>query len=362
MSKVLIKIIDINSFIKYAHENSIEILSIKYYKNYTHVLIYENDLKKLEDISVVKYYGWKRVNLFLKKNKYFLIALILGLIVFMILSNIIYDIDIKYNNSKLKESLLYELKIYGIKKYSFVKSYDDLEKIKNAILNKRKDIEWLMIERVGTKYIVKLEERKVNEELSDNKIYNIVAKKDARIKKIISSKGDVLKNVGDYVHKGDVIITSDIYLYDNFKGVVKADGLVYGEVWYKVKVEYPLRYYEEIKTGKIKNKFNIKVFDRYLLPSSYENRYVEDNYILKHDLFPIAFVKQKEIEYKALDYDLTYEEALIKALEKAKESIMSKLGKEEHIIYEKKLKSEMKDSKIEVVMFYAVYESIGTEG
>ncbi len=114
----------------------------------------------------------------------------------------------------------------------------------------------LTIKKDGTKYIVTLEPRKINNISNDNNIYNVVAKKDAIIKKIIASSGDVLKNTNDYVKKGDVIVSSNIMLYDNLKNRVSAKATIYGEAWYKIHIEYPLNYYEEVETGNKKVIYN----------------------------------------------------------------------------------------------------------
>ena len=82
---------------------------------------------------------------------------------------------------------------------------------------------------------------------------DIVAAKDAFLTKIMAEEGEIVVPRNSYVKKGDTIITGNIKLYENIKEQIMAKGEIFGEVWYKVTVEYPLKYYEEIPTGK-KNK------------------------------------------------------------------------------------------------------------
>ena len=58
------------------------------------------------------------------------------------------------------------------------------------------------------------------------------------------------------------------------------------------------------------------------------------------------------------DQILTVEEAIDKAKEKAENDIKKNLSKDEYIIRSKYLKSTVKESIVEVEMFFAVYEDI----
>ena len=109
-----------------------------------------------------------------------------------------------------------ELENYDIKKYKFVKTYDEVENIKKSILDKYKDkLEWIEITRVGTKYIVKLQERIIPDNKTVNSKQNVIAKKGAVLKKIIAQNGNVVKDIDTYVNKGEVVISGNIYLNEN---------------------------------------------------------------------------------------------------------------------------------------------------
>ena len=369
MNTVLINVKgrNIENFIYKLHNKKIDILKIKYLnRSEIDIEVYYKDInlicdiKGIYEIKIKKYKGIKRIKDMIKFHKFFIISIFIGVIILYILTNIIYDIEIIYSGFKLKESLSYELEKYGITKYSFSKNYDSLEDIKNKILIDMKDeLEWLTIEKKGTKYIITLEPRKINIDEEDNTIYNIVAKKDGIIKKIDVSSGEIVKNVNDYVKKGDIIVSSNIMLYDNLKKKVSAKGNIYGEVWYKVHIEYPLNYYEEKETGKKKTIYNIKFMDRYIGIKGFKNKKIEDIPIIKSDIIPISINKQIQREIEIINYKMGYIEALKKAHLEAKKKIESRLGENEYIIDEKDLKYEPKDSKIVLDIFYTVYESIG---
>ena len=49
---------------------------------------------------------------------------------------------------------------------------------------------------------------------------------------------------------------------DGTKIYTKGNGIVYGEVWYKIEVEYPYVYYEEKVTGNHKKVFFIELLNK----------------------------------------------------------------------------------------------------
>ena len=281
---------------------------------------------------------------------------------FLFLTNIIFNIEVIHSNKDLRNLIISELKDNGIKKYSLKKSYKELQKIKEKIISNHPDeIEWLEIETVGTKYVIRVEEREIIKNKEDNTPRSIVAKKDAVIKKVIASQGDIVKNTDDYVKKGDTIVNGEVILQEEkIMGKVKAKGKVYGEVWYVIKTEYPFVYYEEKETGKKKETFNIKFLSQNIELSTNKFRYkkIDEQVLLSHPLLPIKLTYQKQKEIKVISEVLTFDEALIKAKKHSIKKMEKNLNKDEYIIRSKYLKSKVKENAIEVEMFFAIYEDI----
>ena len=80
--------------------------------------------------------------------------------------------------------------------------------------------------------------------------------------------------------------------------------------------------------------------------------------ILSHPLLPLKLVHQNQKEIKVISQVLTFDEALIKAKELSIEKMKKNLKKDEYIIRNKYLKSKVNENKIEVEMFFAIYENI----
>ena len=190
---------------------------------------------------------------------------------------------------------------------------------------------------------------------------NVIATKSAIIKKVFARDGVILKNIDEYVNAGDVVISGEIKLNDIVKETIKAEGEIFGEVWYNIKVEYPYIYSEKKVTGNTKDIFAINFLNKsYGLFdfNKYKDKITEEKVLLKHLFLPISFVKQKQREVSIIEYVLTEEEVLEQALKKGREQMEAKLDEDEYIISEKQLKVNIKESIIVVDIFYAVYENI----
>ena len=262
----------------------------------------------------------------------------------------------------MKEKLLDELSSNGLKIYSFKKDYKELQIIKKKILEKYKqEIDWLEIENIGTKYIVRFEPRLNNPINEENKLRHIIAKKDAIIYSLDISNGQIIKNKNDYVKKGDVIVSGYIYLNENIKDTVSSNGNVYGEVWYEVTVTYSLKYKEEILTGKNNNVYVIKLLNKNIELFNfkhYKNKKVKSKVLLKSNILPFSFEKQYQEELKVKNEDNTIEDATNKAVDAGTKKIEDNLGENEFILNKKILGSFNDENNVTVKIFYSVIENI----
>ncbi len=370
-SSIKIKVVgrNVNNFIKRLIKNKINI--IKYtpisYKEADIIIDYNDfvkvkEYKTIYDIRIIKYYGKLRVLKFIKKNVFIISFLFLGLVIIFFLSNIIFSIDIVHSNSKIIKLLEEELSSFGIKKYSLIKSYEDIEKIEAEILEKNKDsLEWIEITREGTKYVVRVEERIINQRLEDDKIYNIVAAKNAVIKTIVAESGEKIRDVNTYVKKGDIIISADITLPNNEKVRKNAKGTVLGEVWYTIDIDYPYHYYEVNYTGKEKKvlvltflnkRFSLFDFDKY-------KTFDKDIKIIFEDTFiPFSLTQEMQYETNIINNFYTYEEAVEKAIELAKSKLKEKYSGIKEISKVSIIGEEELPSKVSLSLFITCIEDI----
>ena len=366
--KINIKGRKIERFIKRLADNKINIYNMEMInRNEANIVILKSDylkvlnIKSIYEFNIVGGTGMIKIRKTLKLNSLILIFLVIGIIILQILSRMIFSIEVIHTDKSIRNEMLNELENYGLKIHAFKKSYDEVQKIKEQILtNHKDDIEWLEIENIGTKYIVRLEERKIKNNEESNEKRHVIASKNAIIKKIEAENGEIVKEINSYVNAGDIIISGNITLNEQVKNTVSASGHVYGEVWYKVKVDYPLAYSEKHETGNSQKRlvFNFLNKSYELGFKKYKDKNISSKILLKHIFLPISLTYDNQRELIVIDEVYTIEQAIKKAEERAYSEINSKLNDNEKILSSKNLKVDVNDSKIELEMFFTVYEDI----
>ena len=276
------------------------------------------DKKSIYDIDLLDVYGKLKIKKYFKEHYVFIIFLIIGYVVLMFLSNFIFDIEVVHANFEIRELVYRELRKNGIEKYIFRKSYQELENIeKNILDNNKTKIEWIEINRSGTKYIVRVEERKIDKGKEKFEYQDIVSSKSGIITKVLAESGEIIKNTNDYIKGGEVVISGNITLPDGSSVLSRASGKVYAEVWYLVDVSYPYIYREEILTGRAKEVFLIKFLNKRisLFDFSKFNTFKKSDRILFGDIFKfLSFIKEKQYEMIVIDEFYTKEEVVVKAV------------------------------------------------
>jgi len=296
----------------------------------------------------------------LKKYIVFIVASIIGIILLFFINNIIFKVDIKTNNESIKELLTEELKEQGLSRLRLKKSHKDIEKIVEKILkNNKETLKWLEIKFDGLIMIVNVTETTKEENLKNYNNCNIVASKDAKITSLNLYRGTIMKEINDYVLKGDVIFSGNVIHNEEVKNTVCANGEVYGEVWYKVKVEIPFYETKVLFSGKNRYNLSVKINDKTynIFKSRIKNKKIKNTNLYKLNDFEINLVK--EMEYTKKVNKISVNEAYQKGISKALEKINLLLDEEEEILVKKVLKKEVNNSKIYLEIFIVTKEEIG---
>ena len=370
IDKVNLKItgINIERFIKRLKNNNIEILYLKNIKKGIIIKIYKKDyekvlkLKTIYEIDVIGYNGLISIKNKIINNRFIIFSILICFIFLYLLTSLIFKIDIITNDRKMEEKIRNELEKYGISLYKFKKDYNKLQQIKLNIISKfRDEIEWIEIENIGTKYIIRYEPRIINTKKESNEYRNIIAKKDSVINDMYVLSGQIIKSKNTYVKKGDVIVSGYIYMNENIKDTVRSEGIIYGECWYNVTVTYPYKYYEEKETGNSKNVFVIKLINKDIELfnfNKYKYKKINNKTIIKNNLLPLKLVYQNQKEIEIINENNNEENVIKKAIEYSNKKINSKLKKGEYIKKYKVLSKDYNEDSITLNIFYSVIENI----
>lgn len=337
-------------------------------KQKDYILIKTNmeDYKKIKkylisyNVSIYGNSGIAKIKEIINKYIVFSISLILGIIILFFANNLILRVDVKSTNQNIQKLLVTELDKYGLGTMKFKKNHKKVEIIVNKILDNNKNtLEWLEVKYDGLIMIVNVTEKTKTESSETYNNCNIIASSDAKISSLNIYKGVPLKEINDYVLKGDVILSGSIIHNEEIKNTVCASGEVYGEVWYKVKVEIPFKETYINYTGKNRYNLNIKIDNNkyQIFKNRIENKKEEEINLYKLNDFEINLVKEKEytVETKILSEEFAYKKGINTALEKVK----MKLSDNEEILLKKVLKKDVNNSTIYLEIFIVTKENIG---
>ena len=347
--------------------NIIQVIPVSYreihlilkYSEYEKLLQY----KSIYQITVLQFLGKLKYQEIFKKNYILLLFMILGLILILFLSRVIFSVEVIHQDREIRELLEKELASYDIKRFSMKKSYEELEKIEDDILNHNKvKLEWIEIISYGTKYVVRVEERKLNEETKQFQYQSIVSKKNAVLVQVDALRGEKVKNVNDYVTKGDTVISGYITLPNNTQVATMAEGTVYGEVWYQVNVDYPIVYQETNLTGKSKNVYVIHFFDKRISLfdfNQYRSFQSKDKVLVSSNLLSLSLVREKQFEAEVKDEVYTEDIARNNAIDYIKQKLMKDNEDIVKIKDVKILTTSSDEDSIQFKLFVRAIEDIG---
>lgn len=355
-----------NKFLNYLIYNKIYYDSLNKYNEYFVLDVSYDDylyIRRRYKCHIVKYYGKKNMVNIYENNKYVLLSLIISFMLLFLLCNTIFDIKINSDNKDIINIINNSLSDNGIDVYKRKVSFDKLNNIKNKILEDNKDtLEWIEIREKGCIYYIDVTPRvKSNNNVDNSLPSDIVAEKDGVIKHIVVHRGSKVIDNGDYVKKGDILISGNIIKNENVIDKVHSEGVIYAETWKTVNISIPFKRIDYVYKKTI-NHYYLDIFGHKFTISG---KYDSDNTINKKSIVldkPYLFFKLYKEEKKIYDYNeviLNKEEAYNEALNRSIDVINKELSSDEYIISKKVLKKEVKRSKINLEVFFKVYEKIG---
>lgn len=352
---------NIKRFINKCNKYNIELYNINYIdKDNIIVKINKEDYKNIKTYnyySEIEIYRNVGIDYFfnrIDKLKYFILSFILCLVFTYLISNIILRINVIHSNKNIRELVSDELYEYGIKKYSIKKDFNQIEDIKNKILENNKDkLEWISITNIGMTYVVRVEERIIDKPKVENEYCNVVATKESLVTNIFSDKGDILVNVNDLVRKDDILISGNLILNEETKSYTCASGKVMGKVWYNTNITIKRDYLKKEYTGKKRYNFIIK--HKILKNNKYSK--FDKKYIINNRFIKIY----KEIEYKEKRYKYNELDSINKALLEIDNKFKNKLNNNGKVLDKKILNKNINNKEINLNVFVITEENIGKQ-
>ena len=303
-----------------------------------------------------------------KKRKIFSCLLLFVLIVLIISSNFIWNIEIKGAKTVSVDEIENIIQENGLKIGAYKKNID-VKKIINDIRLNRVDISWVGIDFKGTNAIVEIAEADKKPKIVDNSDFcNIVADKMGIITKIDVKNGTAIVKIDDIVKSGDILVEGKIQGKYTDPIYVHSSANIEAKVWYSKKEKFAYHQTIEEKTGNEETKYEIKInnlqINLYKTLSKFEN-YDTINKNQKLSLFsnfylPIEIIKKVNIEKENREIVYGIEELKNVAVEKLEEELKKEVQNQENIL-NKYINVKEQEGYLEVEVVYEVLENIGTK-
>ncbi|HWO97971.1 MAG TPA: sporulation protein YqfD [Bacillus sp. (in: firmicutes)] len=318
------------------------------------------------------YFSRKRGLPFLTKRMWrnggFVIGLGIFFLLTILLSNMVWNIEIKGARPHTEHQILKELDKMGVKRGKLQFFIKNPESIQRELTNNIHNLTWVGVELRGTSFHFQVVEKNKPKQPKRVSPGHIVAKKKAVITKLFVENGQPLVKVNDVVQPGQLLV-SGVIGKEDYERVVGAKGEIYGETWYKSVVEVPLKTNFRVVTGESFTKHALYI-GKVKIPiwgffqnESYKNQKVEELkkplYFLKWQL-PLAYETVTVQEEEMVTRKYSVEQAVQKGKEIGRDELISKLDTDAKVKNEKVLHQANDNGKVRITIYYQVIENITT--
>ena len=258
---------------------------------------------------------------FLKHKYRKRVGLILGIALFLVvvnsLSNFIYSVEINGGSEEIRAKVGRNLESMGIKRGLSFKDKDFFVLSQRLILETN-ELSWASINKVGAKIFVNISERSIPQAIDDKKTpCNIIAAKDGKIKSIEALTGQRVVVTGQYVFKGDLLISA--FVETKKEGLTQRAEHATGRVVAETETEATF-FVPKNKTVKVQNSEPVLKryigFDFFKIPLNFKKNggtadkesYCKNLELLYIEL-PIKIYTDKYTPYVESDFSFSREEA-----------------------------------------------------
>jgi similar to stage IV sporulation protein len=299
------------------------------------------------------------------RNGGFLVGALGFIMVIMILSNMVWGIEIKGAKPATEHQIRKELTAMGIKVGKLQFYMDDVEAIQRNLTNKIEELTWVGVELKGTTYHFEVVEKNQPKKVVKLSPRNLVAKKEAIIVELFVEKGQPRVKKFDHVVPGQLLVSGLIGKEENPE-IVSAEGKILGETWYKSEVKLPLNSTFYVFNGKEDRKHFIRL-GKMTIPvwgfgkTTFKEYEVERNEkklrFLKWEI-PVSYVSETHREREKVAREYTKEQAVENAKNLAREDIKRLISEDAIIKGEKILHQAFQDGKVKLSLHFQVIEDI----
>lgn len=364
-------------FISLCAKNQIELWNLNYEDLYYTCELHAKDFfriapfrrKTASHITVLEKHGLPFFFQFALKRKAFFLGILLFFLILYTNSTILWDIQVNGNQYYSKETILEEL--YSFQIHSGIpKKALNCQEIAASIRNSFPNVVWVSAKLDGCCLFLDIKENEnpnVDTETTETDSWNLIAKKDGEIVKIVTRSGMPLVSEGMECKKGDILVQGMVEILNQDMEVgrmeyVQADADILMKTKHAYYDEFSLEYTQKIYTEPVRQYPVIRIFDKELayLPDSVKDKdiYIEEQPLFLTDSFPLplSFGTITIRPYHLVTKNYTSEEAQTLANEHL-QKFMEQLTEEDIIVLEKHLQFTIQDHTCQYKGYLTVLES-----
>lgn len=299
----------------------------------------------------------------------FVSGILLFLTVMAVMSNMVWNIEVKGASPKVEHELRQVITEMGIKRGAFQFSLPSVEYIQRDVSELVSGATWIGVRQKGTTYEFEVVEQKLPEEAERYSPRHLISTKEAIIHSVFVEHGQALVRPNDFVRKGDMLVSGYIGKEDTEQELVPAKATILGEIWYKSEVSIPLESVTSTLTGEKITKHYLSFagldipiwgFGKNKYQSFEEVDHKQPIKFFKWSL-PIQYRKLDLMESSVHDRIYTKEEAINEAKKRAKVDLTKHIPEDAEIIGEKVLHETVENGKVNLRIHYQVIEDITSE-
>ncbi|MFG6114291.1 sporulation protein YqfD [Halobacillus sp. MO56] len=291
-------------------------------------------------------------------------ALILTVLLLVFVSNLVWSVHIEGLPKELEKKVEKQLREYGVQPGAISFRLEDNGKLQQKLLDDVPELLWIGVEKKGTAYIFQGVEKTLVEKENAMQPAHLVAAKKGMIHYIYIAKGKPMVEVNDFVEKGELLASAQ--LDENDEKLIRAEGEVIAETWYRVEVSASQTEKIQTATGEFENKYHINIAG-FEFPVwgwgkiDYEVKKKEEDY---HQLslfsksLPLYWKKTTIFELNQLQHKRSEKEAAAIAIEQGKRDLLKKIPEGSKILEENILHQSVDNGKVKLILFVKVHEDI----
>ena len=241
--------------------------------------------------------------------------------------------------------------------------------LRGRMMQRVDNLAWIGINANGSRVYIEIVERLEKDKgiEKDGIAQNLIASKDGEIESIEVREGQTMTKHGAGVRKGDVLVSGIVDNEATGFRYVKARGEIYARTIYSKSRNYPLKYSENVKTGKTKKRYTLSVMNLNLplflkQNPPYETFTAEektDEYKIPVDMLPSLFIKkQTYFEEITENKTRTAKEAVAFGTEELSAELKSELDENIEILEQKESYTINEHGEVEVCVDLICRENI----